>query len=175
MEVIKMYLICGVLLSILLLVLIYCLYKLDRIFYDLYILSNECQTKFETKLFNLLMDYCKLINLKVYTESEKDISPTAAGQIFYYTIGGIYKPSPNEYIVLSKQYYNSPWVLAHEIGHYIQLNKELNSDEDGADYYADQICRQLLNKEEQYILRFGLKCYYQNGIENYLQKANLKN
>ena len=55
----------------------------------------------------------------------------------------------------------------------IYLNKELNSDEDGADYYMDQICRQLLNKEEQYnILRFGLKCCYQNSIKNYLQKAN---
>lgn len=169
----EIYLI-SIILIVLLLIVLYCSYKIKKLSYDIYILSNECQTKFETKLFNLLMDYCKSINLKVYTEGEKDISPTAAGQIFYYTVGGTYKPSPNEYIVLSKKRYDSPWVLAHEIGHHIQLNKELISDEDGADYYADQICRQLLSKEDQYILRFGLECLYGKGIENYLQKPKMK-
>jgi len=122
----------------------------------------------ETKiiLFNKLMLFCKFKNLNVFIEGEnqRTIDSGVAGVMISYTIGGYYISSPNEHIVLSLQYQNNPFVLAHEIGHYLQLRQELKTDEIGADQYADKLCREVLTGNEQEILKISLECYFKNNI-----------
>jgi hypothetical protein len=54
---------------------------------------------------------------------------------------------------------NNPYVLAHEIGHWVSIKSKGDISEKSADKKANEICRKLLTKKERIYLGFPIKNY----------------
>ena len=86
---------------------------------------------------------------------------TAAGRILYHSMNGRLFVDDAKIEILEK-YKDEPYVLAHELGHYMAIKQRQDNSERGADDEADKLCRLILNKKEQELLSIGLKCHFHN-------------
>lgn len=84
---------------------------------------------------------------------------TAAGRILYYEQGGRLFIDDAKIEILEK-YENEPYVLAHELGHYLSIKQRQDNSECGADNEADKLCRLILNEKEQKLLEISLRCHF---------------
>lgn len=84
----------------------------------------------------------------------------AAGQILYKKDWTGRLLLDDAKIQILKKYENEPWTLAHELGHYMAIKSNQDSSEEAADREADKLCRLILNKHEQELLKIALKCYF---------------
>jgi len=120
-------------------------------------LKQEQRTKTEINLNQKLINLCSLFSIPL--EYKNDLG-TAAGHILYHQDrkGRIFLD--NCKIEVLEKHQNKPWVLAHEIGHYIALNKLKDDTEEMADQMANELCCMLLSENEQKDLEIGLKVYF---------------
>ena len=89
---------------------------------------------------------------------------TAAGRILYYKQNGQLFVDDAKIEILERLK-DEPYVLAHELGHYMAIKQRQDDSERGADNEADRLCRAILNEGEQRLLSVSLDCYFHN-IEN---------
>lgn len=90
---------------------------------------------------------------------------TAAGRILYHSRNGRLFVDDAKIEILEK-YRNEPYVLAHELGHYMAIKQRQDDSERGADNEADKLCRLILNEKEQDLLSIGLACHFHTMEES---------
>lgn len=136
--------------------------KIERYKYEL----NE-RERIKTKLLESLQTLAKKFGIPVsYHESLGD----AAGQIVYYrNKSGRFLLDDVSVQILNK-HEDSPYVLAHELGHYVSLVDNDNNSEESADKEAMILCKSFLTSDEIEIMRDTLNVYFdiksfQNKIE----------
>jgi hypothetical protein len=146
--------------------------ELKRLEYEAWKLSPEVQSTTQNDLLLRLKEYAKSFNIPIYNSNEKSVSENSAGIIQYERLfyNNKFVPSSSEIVILN-EFINEPWVLAHEIGHYIELLKTNQTTEDGADFYAGRICRSLLTAKEEDILEIPLRIRYAEVESKYGQKV----
>lgn len=88
----------------------------------------------------------------------------AAGRILYYKKAGRILDDISIQILESLK--DEPYVLAHELGHYMAIKERQDRSEEGADAEADKLCRLILNKKEQELLSISLRCYFHGTEED---------
>jgi Zn-dependent peptidase ImmA (M78 family) len=113
----------------------------------------------EHNLLNFLLNFC--LNKKIPIEYKKKISKEVGGRlnIYYDTT---YNVSSINKIEIIEKFKNYPYILAHELGHYISITNKRNWSEESADAEANTLCCQFLSKDEQKLLGFP--------IENFQEK-----
>jgi hypothetical protein len=133
---------------------------------------DKDREKLKDVLFLRLKDYAKLFDIPIYNWRQHKIDPDAAGEIFYSRYKDTEKFIPSSArIVLSDNCYRNPWVLAHELGHYVELLKTGKTTENGADAYGGKICRNLLTAKEEELLSISLGVYFGKIKSKYDQKV----
>lgn len=90
---------------------------------------------------------------------------TAAGRILYHSKNGRLFVDDAKIEILEK-YENEPYVLAHELGHYMAIKQRQDNSERGADNEAEKLCRLILNEHEQKLISISLKCYFHETEED---------
>ena len=76
----------------------------------------------------------------------------------------------NAKIQLLAKYENEPYVLAHELGHYLAIKQREDDTEEGADKEALILCKSILTQEEQELMEIGLRCHF-GKLENKISEA----
>lgn len=115
----------------------------------------------ETRLTNALKSLCAQLNLPLtYHEN----LGTAAGKIVYHSNGSGRLILENAKIEILSKYENEPYVLAHELGHYMSIKQHEDSSEKSADQQALVLCKSILTHEEQELMQTGLRCYFEYNI-----------
>ena len=151
---------CYILLAILIIVLI-CVFIY---FYIDWQVTKEIEQEHKERdaIKNRLTESLKTLcaQLGIGLSYHKELG-TAAGRILYHSKNGRLFVD-NARIEILEQYENEPYVLAHELGHYMAIKQRQDNSEYGADYEADKLCRLILNKKEQELLSISLKCYFHN-------------
>jgi hypothetical protein len=108
----------------------------------------------EQNLLNFLLNFC--LNKRIPIEYKKKISKDVAGRLnIYYDI--TYNVSLVNKIEIIEEFKTCPYVLAHELGHYISIINNGNWSEESADTEANTLCCQFLSKDEQKLLRFPIE------------------
>lgn len=90
---------------------------------------------------------------------------TAAGQIIYYNNNGRLFVDEARIEILER-YENEPYVLAHELGHYMAIKQRQDRSERGADIEAGKLCRLILNAKEQELLSISLRIHFDETEED---------
>lgn len=122
--------------------------------------QEEGRRQIEIKLNEKLINFCNMF--KIPLEYKEDLGK-AAGHIIYHQNGFGRMFLDDCKIEVINEYKDRPWVLAHELGHYIAINKLQNNTEEMADQCAGELCCMLLSEQEQKDLataldiRFGVK------------------
>lgn len=62
-------------------------------------------------------------------------------------------------IEITKCNENSPYVLAHELGHYMAIKQRDDDTEQGADIEAYTLCCSILTDDEKILLAIPLRCH----------------
>jgi len=124
-------------------------------------LKQEHCNKTEIKLNEKLISICSLFSIPL--EYKNDLS-TAAGRILYHKDKSGRILLDDCKIEVLEKYQNEPWVLGHELGHYIALNKLKDDTEEMADQMANELCCTLLSESEQKELEIGLKVYFKQEV-----------
>ena len=132
-------------------------------------LKQEQRTKTEINLNQKLINLCSLFSIPLEYKNDLGTAAghdlgTAAGHILYHQDrkGRIFLD--NCKIEVLEKYQNEPWVLAHEIGHYIAMNKLQDDTEEMADQMANELCCTLLSENEIKDLEIGLKVYFKQEV-----------
>lgn len=112
----------------------------------------------ENRLTESLKTLCTQLGIGLSYHKELG---TAAGRILYHSKNGRLFVDDVRIEIL-EQYENEPYVLAHELGHYMAIKQRQDNSEYGEDYEADKLCRLILNKKEQELLSISLRCYFHN-------------
>lgn len=102
---------------------------------------------------------CSLLDIDLSYHKELG---TAAGRILYLSMAGRLFVDDARIEILEK-YENDPYVLAHELGHYMAIKQRQDNSEEGADSEAEKLCRLILNQQEQELLKIALHCYFGKG------------
>jgi len=116
----------------------------------------------ENRLTESLKILCVQLGIDLSYHKELD---DAAGRILYYSKNGRLFVDEAKIEILEK-YEHEPYVLAHELGHYMAIKQRQDNSERGADNEANKLCRLILNKKEQEILSISLRCYFQETEED---------
>lgn len=116
----------------------------------------------EHRLAESLKTLCTQLGIELSYHEELGI---AAGRILYYSRNGRLFVDDAKIEILEK-YKNEPYVLAHELGHYMAIKQMQDDSERGADREADKLCRLILNKMEQDLLSIGLACHFHTMEES---------
>lgn len=125
----------------------------------LYFLTPKVQNKYENKLFNKLLKICKEINIPVSIKRSIEMEG-AAGRFYYHMdYTGCYYVDKSK-IYLHEDFKNSPWVLAHELGHYYAVKYFEDETEVTANIIGKQLVLNELNIVEKYILKIPINCYF---------------
>lgn len=118
--------------------------------------KHRDQTK--VKLNEKLINICSLFNIPL--EYNNNLEETAGHILYHRDRSGRILLDDCKIEVLEK-YQNEPWVLAHELGHYIAMNKLQDNSEKMADKMAKEICCTLLSKREQKEIDYSLDAYFE--------------
>lgn len=110
----------------------------------------------EIKLNDKLLQLCEMLNIPVSYENDLG---DVAGKILYHSMGGRLLLDNCKIEILNK-YKNEPYVLAHEIGHYISIKSKQDKSEEMADKMANELCCMLLSEQEQKDLEISLQCHF---------------
>jgi len=124
-------------------------------------LKQEQRTQTEINLNQKLINLCSLFSIPL---QYKNGLGEAAGHILYHKDRSGRILLDNCKIEVLEKYQNEPWVLAHEIGHYIALNKLKDDTEEMADQMANELCCILLSENEIKDLEIGLKVYFKQEV-----------
>lgn len=112
---------------------------------------EEVEHRFNDSLKNI----CTLFGIELhYVDSLGD----AAGIISY-------NKNETSVIKILKEHYTSPWVLAHELGHYIALEKYNDESESGAGKQGSYLCRSILNEKEASMLDYLINIYLYKEVQ----------
>lgn len=114
------------------------------------------RTMVENRLTESLKILCSQLGIGLSFHEELG---DAAGRILYYSKDGRLFVDDARIEILNK-YEHEPYVLAHELGHYMAIKQHQDNSEQGADVEADKLCRLILNEREQELLSIGLKCHF---------------
>ena len=113
----------------------------------------------ENRLTESLKTLCAQLGIGLSYHKELG---TAAGRILYHSRNGRLFVDDARIEILEK-YENDPYVLAHELGHYMAIKQRQDNSEEGADSEAEKLCRLILNQQEQELLKIALHCYFGKG------------
>lgn len=116
----------------------------------------------ENRLTESLKTLC--VQLGIGLSYHKELG-TAAGRILYHSKNGRLFVDDARIEILEK-YENEPYVLAHELGHYMAIKQRQDNSESGASHEAEKLCRLILNKKEQELLSISLRCYFHETEED---------
>ena len=116
----------------------------------------------ENRLTESLKILCVQLGIDLSYHKELD---DAAGRILYYSKNGRLFVDEAKIEILEK-YEHEPYVLAHELGHYMAIKQRQDNSERGADDEADKLCRLILNVREQKLLSISLRCYFHETEED---------
>lgn len=116
----------------------------------------------ENRLTESLKTLCAQLGIGLSYHKELG---TAAGRILYHSRNGRLFVDDARIEILEK-YENEPYVLAHELGHYMAIKQRQDDSERGADNEADKLCRLILNEREQKLLSISLRCYFHETEED---------
>lgn len=125
-------------------------------------LEHKERIAVEHRLTESLKTLCTQLGIELSYHEELG---TAAGRILYHSRNGRLFVDDAKIEILEK-YKNEPYVLAHELGHYMAIKQMQDDSERGADREADKLCRLILNKMEQDLLSIGLACHFHTMEES---------
>lgn len=114
----------------------------------------------ENRLTLSLKSLCEQLNIPLTYHDELG---TAAGQILYHSNGLGQLLLDNSKIMILNKYKDDPWVLAHELGHYMSI-KHGDQTEESADAQGLILCKSILTQDEQTSLEIALRCHLGNTI-----------
>lgn len=135
-------------------------YILDNIFIKQFQESKIAKEKVELRLTQSLRSICELLNIPLtYHEQLGD----AAGKIVYHHNSLDRLILDHAYIEIINECKERPYVLAHEIGHYMAIKQRNDVTEEGADKEALVLCKSILTQEEQDILDISLNVYFNSN------------
>ena len=111
----------------------------------------------EARLTKSLKSLCEQLAIPL---SYHDDLGDAAGHILYHSNmdGRLLLDSAR--IEILNKHKESPWVLAHELGHYMSIKQFQDSSEESADREAGKLCCSILSEKEQELLGIPLKVYF---------------
>jgi len=124
-------------------------------------LKQEQRINTEINLNKKLINLCSLFSIPL---EYKNCLGKCAGRILYHQDRNGRILLDNCKIEVLEKYQNEPWVLAHEIGHYIAMNKLQDDTEEMADQMANELCCTLLSENEIKDLEIGLKVYFKQEV-----------
>ena len=124
-------------------------------------LKQKQRTNTEINLNKKLINLCSLFSIPL---EYKNGLGECAGRILYHQDRSGRILLDDCKIEVLKKYQNEPWVLAHEIGHYIAMNKLQDDTEEIADQMANELCCTLLSENEIKDLEIGLKVYFKQEV-----------
>ena len=109
------------------------------------------------KLNDKLINICPLFAIPL--EYKTDLGDAAGHILYHRDKTGRILLDQCKIEVLTK-YLSEPWVLAHELGHYIAMKKHQDNSEKMADKMAKELCCTLLSKQEQKDISYSLDAYF---------------
>lgn len=114
----------------------------------------------ENRLTLSLKSLCEQLNIPLTYHDELGAS---AGQILYHLNELEQLFLNNSKIMILNKYKDEPWVLAHELGHYMSF-KHGDRTEESADAQGLILCKSILTQDEQNLLETELRCHLGNTI-----------
>ena len=111
----------------------------------------------ESRLNKALKSLCSQLNIPL---EYKDDLGIAAGHILYHSQKGRLLLD-NAKIEILNTCIDKPYVLAHELGHYMAIKQREDRTESGADNEAYKLCCNILSDDEQVALDRKMKIYFQ--------------
>jgi hypothetical protein len=124
--------------------------------------KKEDRNKTLIRLTESLTALCKLLNIDL---SYHDQLGKAAGRILYKSFNGRLIVD-NAKIEILNQYKNEPYILAHELGHYMAIKQREDDTEEGADIEALNICKTILTQEEQEYISDELRIHFGSNLKS---------
>ena len=111
----------------------------------------------EARLAKSLKSLCEQLAIPL---SYHDDLGDAAGHILYHSNmdGRLLLDSAR--IEILNKHKESPWVLAHELGHYMSIKQFQDRSEESADREAYKLCCSILSEKEQDLLAIPLRVYF---------------
>ena len=111
----------------------------------------------EARLTKSLKSLCEQLAIPL---SYHDDLGDAAGHILYHSNmdGRLLLDSAR--IEILNKHKESPWVLAHELGHYMSIKQFQDRSEESADREAYKLCCSILSEKEQDLLVIPLMVYF---------------
>lgn len=111
----------------------------------------------EVRLTKSLKSLCEQLAIPL---SYHDDLGDAAGHILYHSNmdGRLLLDSVR--IEILNKHKETPWVLAHELGHYMAIKQFQDRSEESADREAAKLCCSILSEKEQELLGIPLKVYF---------------
>lgn len=157
---ISLLILCATIVSLFLLLLLLLIFAIeDKKFEKEWAKKEEIRKNAECRLTDSLKMMCSLLDIDLSYHKELG---TAAGRILYLSMAGRLFVDDARIEILEK-YENDPYVLAHELGHYMAIKQRQDNSEEGADSEAEKLCRLILNQQEQELLKIALHCYFGKG------------
>ncbi len=123
--------------------------------------EDKERAKAETRLTESLKTLCAQLGIELSYHKELG---EEAGRILYHSRAGRLLLDDAKIEILEK-YKDEPWVLAHELGHYMAIKQRQDDSEIGADTEGYKLCCLILNQHEQELLSSGLFAYFERHIE----------
>lgn len=114
------------------------------------------------RLTNALKSICNQLGIPLTYHDDLD---TAAGRIVYHSNGFGRLILDGARIEILNKYEQEPYVLAHELGHYMALKQNADGSEESADKQALILCKSILTEEEQKIMEIGLQCHFEHYMK----------
>ena len=119
--------------------------------------KDRKDNKIKIKLNEKLVSLCSLFGIPL--EYKNDLGDAAGHILFYKDRTGRISLDSCKIEVL-EEYKDEPWVLAHEIGHYIAIKNLHESTEEMANQRARELCCTLLSEQEQKELKSTLDIHF---------------
>jgi len=117
----------------------------------------------EIKINNILKQKCEEygIGLEYVDVIEKHEETETLGRICYHSFNGVYS-FDNAKIQVLNRYVSSPYVLAHELGHYISISRNSDRSEFMADYEGNRLLLANTTSLEYRVMENSIKIYLNN-------------
>jgi hypothetical protein len=112
----------------------------------------------QNRLTNVLKNLCNNLNIPL---TYHDDLGDSAGQILYHSNKSGRLILDDARIQILKKHENEPYVLAHELGHYMAIKQQQDRSEESADREALLLCKSILTQEEQSLMEIGLHCHFE--------------
>ena len=120
--------------------------------------EREQETKnAKARLTKSLKSLCEQLAIPL---SYHDNLGEAAGQILYHSNMDGRLLLDRARIEILNKHKESPWVLAHELGHYMSIKQFQDRSEESADREAAKLCCSILSEKEQELLAIPLRVYF---------------